>query len=116
MNYSKYRFNLDMQSNISQVSLPVRQGDTSVNLYIGLTMDGGNPYLIEEGCRAVFVAKKADGNLLINDCMIEKGTTIRYTLTQQTTSFPGVTDCEIRLYGADGNVITTPRVILVVYE
>lgn len=116
MNYSKYRFNLDMQSNISQVSLPVRQGDTSVNLYIGLTMDGGNPYLIEEGCRAVFVAKKADGNLLINDCMIEKGTTIRYTLTQQTTSFPGVTDCEIRLYGADGNVITTPRFILVVYE
>lgn len=113
MNYSKYRFNLDMQSYISQISLPVRQYDTGIVLRINLT-DGGVPYAIRDGCRAVFYAKKADGNPLMNDCVIEKNTTICYELTQQTTACSGVVDCEVRLYGADGNLITTPRFILVV--
>lgn len=115
MNYSKYRFTLDMQSNISQVSLPVRQYDTGIRLYISLT-DGGNPYIIEDGCRAVFCAKKADGNPLMNDCVIEKNTTVCYELTQQTTTCSGVVDCELRLYGSKGNLITSPRFILVIDE
>ena len=113
MEYSKYRFNLDMQSYISQVSLPVRQYDTGIVLRINLT-DGGVPYIIKDGCRAVFCARKADGNPLMNDCVIEKNTTICYELTQQTTSCSGVVDCEVRVYGADGNLITTPRFILVI--
>lgn len=113
MNYSKYRFNLDMQSYISQISLPVRQHDTGIVLRINLT-DGGVPYSIKNGCRAVFYARKADGNPLMNDCVIEKNTTICYTLTPQTTACSGVVDCEVRLYGTDGNLITTPRFILVV--
>ena len=56
MNYSKYRFNLDMQSYISQISLPVRQNDTGIVLRINLT-DGGVPYTIKDGCMAVFFAK-----------------------------------------------------------
>lgn len=113
MNYSKYRFNLDMQSYISQISLPVRQHDTGIVLQINLT-DGGVPYVIKDGCRAVFYARKSDGNPLMNDCIIEKNTTICYELTQQTTSCSGVVDCEVRLYGSDGNLITTPRFILVI--
>lgn len=113
MNYSKYRFNLDMQSYISQISLPVRQHDTGIVLRINLT-DGGVPYVINDGCRAVFYARKSDGNPLMNDCIIEKNTTICYELTQQTTSCSGVVDCEVRLYGKDGNLITTPRFILVI--
>lgn len=115
MNYSNYRFTLDMQSNISQVSLPVRLLDTSRKLYISLT-DGGSPYTIADGCRAVFYARKADGKTIMNDCIIEKNTTIRYDLTQQTTTCAGIVDCEVRLYGADGNLITSPRFILVVDE
>lgn len=113
MNYSKYRFNLDMQSYISQISLPVRQHDTGIVLRINLT-DGGVPYVIRDGCRAVFYARKSDGNPLMNDCIIEKNTTICYELTQQTTACSGVVDCEVRLYGSDGNLITSPRFILVV--
>lgn len=113
MNYSKYRFNLDMQSYISQISLPVRQHDTGIVLRINLT-DGGVPYVIRDGCRAIFYARKSDGNPLMNDCVIEKNTTICYELTPQTTSCSGVVDCEVRLYGTDGNLITTPRFILVV--
>lgn len=115
MNFSNYRFSLDMQSNISQVSLPVREFDTGRKLYIGLT-DGGNPYVIKEGCRAVFFARKADGNTVINDCIIEKNTQIVYELTTQTTSCAGVVDCEIRLYGSKNELLTSPRFIMVVDE
>lgn len=115
MNSSNYRFTLDMQSNISQVSLPVRLGDTSRKLYINLT-DSGSPYFIEDGCLAVFSGRKADDNKLFNNCVIEKNTTIVYKLTEQTTSFAGVVDCEIRLYGTQGELITSPRFILVVDE
>lgn len=113
MNYSKYRFNLDMQSYISQISLPVRQNDTGISLRINLT-DGGIPYTINDGCVAMFFARKSDGNPLLNYCLIENNTTICYELTQQTTACSGVVDCEIRLYGPDGSIITTPRFILVV--
>ena len=97
------------------MSLPVRKGDTSRKLYINLT-DSGIPYFIEDGCRAVFSAKKADDNAILNDCVIEKNTTIRYDFSPQTTSSSGVVDCEIRLYGTEGNLITSPRFILVVDE
>ena len=115
MNTSNYRFTLDMQSNISQVSLPVRKGDTCRKLYINLT-DSGSPYIIEDGCYAVFSATKADGKSLFNTCIIEKNTTIRYDFTEQTVSYAGVVDCEIRLYGTDGKLITSPRFIIVVDE
>ena len=115
MNYSNYRFNLDVQSAVSQVSLPVRLLDTARRLYIGLT-DGGTPYIIEDGCRAVFCARKADGNPIMNDCIIENKTIIRYDLTKQTTSCAGIVDCEIRLYGKEDNLITAPRFIMVVSD
>lgn len=115
MNSSNYRFTLDMQSNSSQVALPVRLGDTSRKLYINLT-DSGSPYFIEDGCLAVFSGRKADDNKLFNNCVIEKNTTIVYKLTEQTTSYAGVVDCEIRLYGTQGELITSPRFILVVDE
>ena len=115
MNYSNYRFTLDIQSNISQVSLPVRLGDTGRRLYINLT-DSGNPYTISKGSRAVFSGKKADGTPLLNDCIIEGDTTICYDFTAQTTNVAGIIDIEIRLYGPNGKLVTSPRFIMVVDE
>ena len=115
MNFSNYRFTLDIQSNQSQISLPVLLGDTSRRLYINLT-DSGNPYLIEDGCRAVFAARKPDGNTLFNDCPIEDNTRIRYDFTANTASAVGTVECELRLYGPTGRLITTPRFIMVVDE
>ena len=114
MNHTKYRFNLDMQSNISQISLPMRQNDTGIVLRINLT-DGGIPYTIKDGCMAWFFGRKSDGNTLIYPCSIENNTTICFEVTQQTTACLGIVDCEIRLYGSDENIITTPRFIVVVY-
>ena len=115
MNNSKYRFTLDMHSTISQVSLPVRENDAGIELRITLT-DGGTPYHIADGCRAVFCARKSDDHSLLNDCRIEKNTTIYYKLTPQTTAEAGIVDCEIRVYGVDNNLLTTPKFIIVVSD
>lgn len=122
MNYSTYRFTLDIQSDISQVSLPVKLNDTGRRLLIGLT-DGGNPYHISEGSLAVFSYSKkepnADGTYEsgIFDCIIEDNyNTVRFDLLPEVTSVAGVVDCEIWLYGANGRQLTSPRFILVVDE
>lgn len=112
-NLSTYKFTLDYHSHKSQVSLPVMVGDTKARLHILLT-DGGVPYFIEDGCRAVFVATKPSGATLANDCIIEDNSIIRYDFTDQTANEKGVIKCEIRLYDIEGRTLTTPRFIMVV--
>lgn len=113
MNTSKYRFTLDMQSEISQMSLPVRQWDNNRELLINLT-DSGTPYIIERGCYAYFAATNSQGEEIILPCTIVKNTTINIVMGNVITKVPGVVDCEIRLYGANNELITSPRFILVV--
>ena len=122
MNFSTYRFTLDIQSDISQVSIPVKLNDTGRKFLIGLT-DGGNPYPIAKGSLAFFSYKKTEPNeegkydADVHDCTIEDNlTTISYELLPSVTNVAGVVDCEIWLYGPNGRQITTPRFILVVDE
>ena len=116
---SLYRFTLDMQSDQSQVSIPVRLGDTNRELHISLA-DGGKPYTIENGCLAMFVGLKPKENDdepaddLANYCPIEKNSVIVYKFTEQTANVKGIVDCEIRLFDPNGQLITSPRFILVV--
>ena len=113
MSSSNYRFTLNMQDEQSQVSLPVRLGDTDRKLYINIA-DGGKPLFLEDGCRATFFGKKADGNSLCSDCIIEDRSVIRYDFTDQTASCSGIVNCEIRLYDKNGELVTSPRFIMVV--
>lgn len=112
MNYSDYRFTLDVQIHQAQVSVPVTFGDSARKLCIGLT-DGRKPYVIGEGCRAVFNAKKPDGTVIKNDCIIERNT-ILYEFTANTTNAEGVVNCDITIVAADGKVLTSPQFIIVV--
>lgn len=112
MNYSDYRFTLDVQIHQSQVSIPVTFMDTARKLCIGLT-DGRKPYTIAEGCRAVFVAKKPNKEPIINDCIIERNVII-YEFSQNTTNAEGIVKCEIRLIDADERVLTSPQFTIVV--
>ena len=113
MNYSDYRFTLDIQIHQAQVSIPVTLNDTARKLCIGLT-DGRKPYYIADGCRAVFSAKKPDGTTIFNDCIIYNNTTVEYEFSKNTTSCEGIVNCEIRLYDADGRELTSPQFIIVV--
>ena len=112
MNYSNYRASLDIHAAGSQAVLHAKQGDTKRQILVTLTEDG-RPYLISSDCRAVFTAKKPDGSILFNDCAIE-GNLISYSFTAQTTALAGRLDCEIRLYGADNGLITSPGFDLIV--
>lgn len=114
MTNSFYRISLDIREHGSHVSLKAKKGDTGRVLYITL-MDGSYPYVIADECRAVFSAKKADGNVLYNACTII-GNTITYKFTPQTTSTTGRVDCEIRLYGADSKLLTSARFTIIVED
>ena len=117
MNYSTYRFTLDIHKTRSQVSIPVMYKDTWVRLYVNLT-DGGKPYQLAEGCTAVLCGKKADGKALVHDCdIIDDNTRIVYTFKEQTASALGPLECEIRLYSKeDGLHLTTPSFVILVEE
>lgn len=115
MNYSTYRFTLDLQKHQSQMSIAVFRYDTAVKLYISLT-DGGKPYLMKDGCKAYFFGKRADGAELVHPCMIQNNTEVIYAFEDTTSCIDGIVDCQIRLYGTDGRLITAPRFIIVVDE
>lgn len=112
MTNSYYKISLDIHDHGSNVSLRAKRGDTGRLLYITL-MDGRNPYVITGECRAVFTAKKADGNILYNECSII-GNTISYAFTPQTTSAVGKAECEVKLYGAENKLLTSARFTLIV--
>lgn len=112
MNYSDYRFSLDVQQIGSQVFMSVKVGDTSRRLIISLT-DGHEPYDITEGCVAVFAAVKADGNVIFNNCTID-GNSIVYEFTEQTVAAEGSMRCEIQLYGGDESLLCSPNFTIAV--
>lgn len=113
MNYSKFRFTLDMHKHQSQVSVPVMRGDTAVQLYITLS-DGGHPYEIGGSCFAILIGNKPNQPPFRHPCLIE-GNVIRYDFTSETTALSGSVACEIVLYGTNG-IVTAPCFTIVVDE
>ena len=109
-----YRISLDMFDTVSQKTIKAKRGDTACDVNITLT-ENGKVYKIADGCYATFSAKKPDGNFILNreTCYI-KDNTIVYEFTEQTTICEGIVDCEVILYGADGNQLTSPRFSLLV--
>ena len=112
MDNSVFRISLDMHRQTTQAHLAVKKGDTGRRIIASLS-DGGVAYRIDPGCYAVLMAQKADGNVLYNDCTIENNKII-YQFTEQTAAAAGRMVCELRLYGSDDKLITSPRIAIVV--
>lgn len=110
MNSSNYRLSLDIHDTESSLALRAKKGDSIRKLYVNLT-DGGAPYRITPDCTAAFTALKPDGTILFNQAAIENNAVV-YALTPQTTAAAGQVKCELRLYGGDGRLITSPRFFL----
>lgn len=104
---------LDMLTLYSQETIHVKKGDTAVRLIFCFS-EHSKPFPLLHG-RAVFVGKKPDGTYVFNDCDIVDGAA-EYNVTAQTTALAGIVDCEVRLYGADDRLLTSPRFTMVVDE
>ena len=109
---TEYSITLDIQAASSPVALNVKENDTGRRIRIALR-EGGVPYQIKPGSYAVFAGTKPDGKILWNPCEI-KGNHITYELTEQTVIVPGVVPVQIRLYNANGKLITSPDFTLLV--
>lgn len=114
MTNSYYQISLNIQEHASHVILKAKRGDTGRLLYI-ILMDGRNPYVLTDECRAVFKAKKPDGKTLYNSCSIIDHV-ICYAFTPQTTSSVGRSECEIKVYGSDNKLLTSAQFTLIVDE
>ena len=106
MNYSDYRFSLDINESVSAVCPRVKKGDTVRRLIITLTQNG-RPYLPGDGCSAVFKGEKPDGTVLFNECTVNNGS-LTVPITSQTIAVPGKVKCEISLYSETGDLLTSP--------
>ena len=114
MNRIAHNLILDMKSVVSQHSLDIQRYDTGRKLVITLS-DNGAVYPINDGCFAVFMATKPDGTILYNHCDIVDNTIVFDLLKNpQVAAAEGEVRCEIRLYGADGSLITSPCFDIVV--
>ena len=112
MNDSSYKISLDIHEHGSQAVLKAKRTDTGRRVCISLR-SGGTPYIIAEDCYAVFTATKPDGSILYNACTIVDNEII-YEFTEQTCAVVGRSRCEIKLYGLDDALITSPRFVLLV--
>ena len=112
MNYTEHKITLDVHKPVSTTSICVKKGDTAHRLLINLA-EGGYPYHIAEGCTAVFSAVKSDGKTIFNNCTID-GDVIIYDMTDQTTSATGIVNCEIQIYGAGGDLLTSATFYIIV--
>ena len=110
------KISLDIQKTGTQVFLSAIRGDTKRHIVISL-VDGGAPYSVRGISEAIFTGVKADGKFLYNDCAIDQDSnTIVYEFTEQTTAASGVVNCQIKLVGADGGIISTPTFGIIVAD
>lgn len=116
MNSVVQKITLDIHKTGSQLFMSMLRGDNKRSIIFSLT-EGGKPYVITNGCEAVFTAVKPDGNFIYNNCEIDYGNnTIVYDVTSQTTAVSGVVNCQIKLIGEDGGIITSPTFGIIVGE
>lgn len=109
MRDSIYRLTLDMHDVASQVQITAKKNDIAREIHVSLT-ENGLPYTIERGSSAVIMIRKPDGTILNNDCDIRlSDSVIVYEFTAQTVAVEGLCECEIRLYGASDEQVTSPR-------
>lgn len=118
MNYSTYRFTLDLQQTKSQVCINVLYMVTGVQFFVSLT-DGGLPYKFANGCTAKLYAKrKPTESYILGDCEILDGTRINYKFGKNTAATLGTHECEFRIYGTNGEddlLLITPSFTINVF-
>ena len=116
MDSVSYKISLDIKKTGTQVFLPAIRGDNKRNIVISL-VEGGVPYSVRGIGEAAFTAVKPDGTTLYNACTIDtERNAIVYEFTEQTTAASGVMNCQIKLIGSSGGIISTPAFGIIVSD
>ena len=113
MEYVTSDVSFDLKSMSQTQVVRAVAGDTKRKLRIWIS-SGGAPYVIAQDAYAVLMGKKPDGTSLYNVCEIQENAII-YVFTKQTCSTVGIAHLQIRLYSADGKLLTTVPLLLEVY-
>ena len=114
MKYIYKKITLDVHNMTSQLSLAAKQGATLRGIIVTLVADG-KIYEIPDKCYAVFSAKNSDGDFFVDDCVIQDNK-ILYNFSENLVASKGKMDCDITLYGSNGERLTSPRFYVFVYE
>lgn len=114
MNRSVSQIILDVQDTISGVVVCAKRGDTGRTIRVSLS-DGGYPYSIAEGCSASITARRPDGRKIKKTCQIV-GNYIEYDFDDQTCLYSGRLPAEIKLYDPGGDILTSARFLIDVYD
>lgn len=117
MDSSVYRFNLDLHQTQSQISLPVRLGDTARKWLISLS-DGGKAYHVADGVLVSLNVKRPSGTKFTEFCAVEDNAVVVYDFSQNenTAAVEGVHECDLLLTNAEGFRIASARFSMIVSD
>ncbi len=107
MNYSTYKIKLDIQNYGVQNRISLKKGDSARELRM-ILFDGSKAYQPTETATIVFRAKKPDGTVVFDNCTAS-GNEVCYKIPSGVTEIPGTLKCELAIYSANQEKITTPR-------
>lgn len=115
MRDSVYRINLDIHTAGAQVQLTAKRGDVARRIYMTLYEDGKPwAHALDGMTRAVLTVVTPEDILISNDCDIRSDGTVVFDFTALTVKDLGVDECELTVYDAEGNVLTSPRFTILV--
>lgn len=91
----------------------VKAGDKDSRVLDITPLNSGLAYAIPEGANVVFAAKKSDKTEILNDAKVNTSTGhIEVTLSEQTLAAEGILVCEVGLYSAAGEFLSSQHFYL----
>ena len=103
-----YQIRLDVTKPGSQETIYMKRGDTKTRKVVVFLANQTKPYAIPEGAGAILCAIKPDGTIVFNTVSVGDNGTVFVTVTSGTLAVPGRVQCEMRILGIDGEVLTSP--------
>lgn len=101
------KINLDLNQNGIQATIDLREGDIESRLIIATLRGYGDAFRPDDNVIAVIRAKKPDGTIIYNNCLVEDGK-VKFLVTSQYAAVVGNYNACIELI-KDGVVLYSPK-------
>ena len=109
------KINVELSGEMLFEYITAIQGDTASRYVEIVLLNNNQAYTPPDGATAVIRATKPDGTIILNNCEIGTGGTIKAELTAQMLAVCGNVRCQTSFYSSDGGILTSvPFIIKVV--